>query len=233
MEKIYEGKAKILYSAENDENIIQYFKDDTTAFNNKKFAISQNKGVLNNIASAFFMGLLENNGVKTHFIKKIDDRNQLVKKVNIIPLEVIVRNVAAGSFSKKFGVARGTVLPQPLVEFSLKDDNLGDPLIPDDHIVVMNIATYSEIDYIKKQARKVNEILQKVFMNAGITLVDFKIEFGKDPQGNIILADEISPDSCRLWDIKTNESLDKDLFREDKGNIIDGYMQVLQRLGII
>lgn len=233
MEKIYEGKAKILYETENENEIVQYFKDDTTAFNNQKFAISQNKGILNNLASAFFMEVLAENGVNSHFIKKIDDRNQLVKKLKIIPLEVIVRNVAAGSFSKKFGVAKGTILKIPLVEFSLKDDSLGDPLIPDDHITTLEIASQSEIEYIKSQARKVNEILQNIFKNAGILLVDFKIEFGKDASGNIILADEISPDSCRLWDEKTHESLDKDLFREDKGNIIDGYTQVLKRLGII
>ena len=233
MNKIYEGKAKILYSTENQNEIVQFFKDDTTAFNNQKFAISQNKGILNNIASSFFMKLLEESGVKTHFIKQIDERNQLVKKVQIVPLEVIVRNIAAGSFSKKFGVKKGTILQKPLVEFSLKDDALGDPLIPDDHITTLEIASQNEIDYIKNEARKVNNVLRKVFKNAGILLVDFKVEFGKDTNGNIILADEISPDSCRLWDEKTHESLDKDLFREDKGNIIDGYTQVLQRLGII
>ena len=233
MKTIYEGKAKILYATENDAEIVQFFKDDTTAFNNQKFAISQNKGVLNNLASSFFMKILAENAVKNHFIKQIDDRNQLVKKVRIIPLEVIVRNIAAGSFSKKFAVPRGTILKKPLVEFSLKDDSLGDPLIPDDHITTLEIASQNEIDYIKNEARKVNEVLQKIFKDAGILLVDFKIEFGKDTNGNIILADEISPDSCRLWDEKTNESLDKDLFREDKGNIIDGYTQVLKRLGIV
>lgn len=233
MNKLYEGKAKILYESENPNEIIQYFKDDTTAFNNTKFAVNRNKGVLNNIASSFFMNILEENGVKTHFIKKLDDRRQLVAKVQIIPLEVIVRNIAAGSFAKKFGVERGAVLEYPLVEFSLKNDSLGDPLIPEPHIILLKIAGRQEIDYITAQALKINDILKDIFANAGITLVDFKIEFGKNNRGDIILADEISPDSCRLWDSKSNQSLDKDLFREDKGNIIDGYTEVLKRIGAL
>lgn len=228
MKKIYEGKAKILF--EDNGNIVQYFKDDTTAFNSAKFAINENKGVLNNAISSFFMEKLTTNGIENHFIKKIDDRNQLVKKVEIIPLEVIVRNVAAGSFSKKFGVEKGTKLSSPIVEFSLKNDQLGDPLIPESHIVILNIASQNEIDYIKNQALKINEILIREFIKIGINLVDFKIEFGKDLNGKIILADEISPDSCRLWDTKTNESFDKDLFREDKGDIVIAYKSILEKL---
>lgn len=233
MKKLYEGKAKILYEGTNPHEIIQYFKDDTTAFNNAKFAINHNKGVLNNIASSFFMNILEKGGIKTHFIKKIDDRKQLVTKVQIIPLEVIVRNIAAGSFSKKFGIERGKVLESPLVEFSLKDDKLGDPLIPESHIILLKITNKQELDHITIQALRINQILQSIFSSVDITLVDFKIEFGKSSQGNIILADEISPDSCRLWDSKSGQSLDKDLFREDKGNIIDGYTEVLKRLGAL
>ena len=230
MKKLYEGKAKVLF--EKDWKIIQYFKDDTTAFNNQKFAISNGKGVLNNIISSFFMEKLHSMGVKTHFIKKIDDRHQLVEPVKIIPLEVIVRNISAGSFCKKFGVERGITLTRPLVEFSLKKDELGDPLIPDDHIIALQIATQEEILYLKKQALQINTILQKSFNEIGIILVDFKIEFGKNSSGEIILADEISPDSCRLWDTKTKESFDKDLFREDKGDLVAGYREIAKRFGL-
>lgn len=230
--KLYEGKAKILYSTENTNEIIQYFKDDTTAFNNQKFAISQEKGVLNNTISSYFMKKLHENSIGTHFIKQIDERNQLVKKVQIIPLEVIVRNISAGSFCKKFGIERGITLEAPLVEFSLKKDELGDPLIPDDHIIALKIASREEIHTLKIQALAINNILQKEFQNIGIILVDFKIEFGKDANGTIILADEISPDSCRLWDSTTKESFDKDLFRENKGDLITGYKEIAKRLGI-
>ncbi len=231
MNKIYEGKAKILYTTENPEEIIQYFKDDTTAFNNEKFAIKQGKGILNNVISSRFMDIMRENGIKTHFIKRIDDRNQLVQKVTIIPLEVIVRNVAAGSFSKKFGIERGTILSAPLVEFSYKRDELGDPLIPNDHITLLKIATDAEIAFIKNEALKINEILRMQFEQCGLSLVDFKIEFGKDKNGDIILADEISPDSCRLWNAD-GKSLDKDLFREDKGDIVEAYTDVARKLGI-
>ncbi len=230
MKQIYEGKAKILFEENGD--IIQHFKDDTTAFNNQKFAISDGKGILNNAISAYFMNKIEYSGVKTHFINKIDDRHQRVKFVEIIPLEVIVRNISAGSFCKKFGVTRGLNLTKPLVEFSLKDDNLGDPLIPEGHIVELNIASYDDIAYLKAQALKINSILQDEFSKIGIVLVDFKVEFGRK-DGDIILADEISPDSCRLWDIKTSESLDKDLFREGKGSIVEGYRVIAKRLGLV
>ncbi len=231
MNKIYEGKAKVLYTTENPQEIIQYFKDDTTAFNNAKFAIKQGKGILNNAISAHFMEIMHERGIKTHFIKKIDDRNQLVKKVTIIPLEVIVRNVAAGSFSKKFGIERGQILPRPLVEFSYKKDELGDPLIPNDHIILLGIATEEEIGFIKNEAIKINAILITEFTKCNLHLVDFKVEFGKDEDGQIILADEISPDSCRLWN-NNGESLDKDLFREDKGDMVKGYADVAKKLGI-
>ena len=233
MKKLYEGKAKILYEAENSEQIIQYFKDDTTAFNNQKFAINQGKGELNNIISSYFMESLHKVGIKTHFIKKIDELNQLIKKVQIIPLEVIVRNISAGSFCKKFGVERGLMLEKPLVEFSLKRDDLGDPLIPEDHILALKIASLSEIQHLKTQALGVNKMLQDEFKKISIILVDFKIEFGKNSVGEIILADEISPDSCRLWDSQSKESFDKDLFREDKGNLIAGYKEIAQRLKLI
>ncbi len=232
MKKLYEGKAKILYEAENNEQIIQYFKDDTTAFNNQKFAINQGKGELNNIISSYFMECLHNVGIKTHFIKKIDERNQLVQKVQIIPLEVIVRNISAGSFCKKFDVERGLVLEKPLVEFSLKRDDLGDPLIPEDHISVLKIASLNEIQHLKAQALGINKVLQDEFKKIGIILVDFKIEFGKNSSGEIILADEISPDSCRLWDSQTKESFDKDLFREDKGDLVAGYKEIAKRFGL-
>jgi len=231
MNKIYEGKAKVLYTTENPQEIIQYFKDDTTAFNNEKFAIKQGKGILNNAISAHFMEIMHERGIKTHFIKKIDDRNQLVKKVTIIPLEVIVRNVAAGSFSKKFGIERGCVLNRPLIEFSYKKDELGDPLIPNDHIILLGIASEEEIDFIKNEAIKINAILIAEFKKCELSLVDFKIEFGKDEDGQIILADEISPDSCRLWN-HNGESFDKDLFREDKGDMVKGYTDVAKKLGI-
>ena len=231
MNKIYEGKAKVLYATKNPQEIIQYFKDDTTAFNNAKFAIKQGKGVLNNLISTHFMEIMHKYGIKTHFIKRIDERNQLVKKVTIIPLEVIVRNIAAGSFSKKFGIERGRVLNRPLVEFSYKKDELGDPLIPNDHITLLEIATDEEIAFIKNEAVKINAILIAEFKKCELSLVDFKIEFGKDENGKIILADEISPDSCRLWK-QNGESLDKDLFREDKGDIVEAYTQVAKNLGI-
>ena len=231
MNKIYEGKAKVLYTTENSQEIIQYFKDDTTAFNNEKFAIKQGKGVLNNLISAHFMEIMHAHGIKTHFIKKIDERNQLVKKVTIIPLEVIVRNIAAGSFSKKFGITRGEILSRPLVEFSYKKDELGDPLIPNDHITLLGIASDEEIELIKREAIKINGILTNEFKKCGLGLVDFKIEFGKDANGQILLADEISPDSCRLWK-EDGESLDKDLFREDKGDIVQAYTEVATKLGI-
>jgi phosphoribosylaminoimidazole-succinocarboxamide synthase len=232
MKKFYEGKAKILFQTENPNEIIQYFKDDTTAFNNAKFAIKEGKGVLNNAISSFFMKILHKNNIKTHFISQIDDRQQLVKKMQIIPLEVIVRNIAAGSFSKKFGIKKGTVLKKPLVEFSYKNDELGDPLIPVEHIILLDIANQVEIDYIKSQALQINTILIEIFKNINLDLVDFKIEFGKDVNGNIILADEISPDSCRLWESGTENSLDKDLFREDKGDIIEAYKKIAINLGI-
>lgn len=230
MKKIYEGKAKVLF--EKDGKIIQFFKDDTTAFNKEKFAINEGKGALNAKISAYFMQKLALNGIKNHFIKQIDDNHQLIEPVKIIPLEVIVRNITAGSFCKKFGVERGIKLPEPLVELSLKKDELGDPLIPESHIVALQIATMNEIEFIKTQALKVNKFLRSEFEKIGIILVDFKIEFGKDSNGDIILADEISPDSCRLWDIKTKESFDKDLFREDKGDLITGYKEIAKRLGL-
>lgn len=217
---------------EKGKNIVQYFKDDTTAFNGERFEIKEGKGVLNNAISSFFMENLEKNSVATHFLEKLDERHQLVKKVKIIPLEVIIRNVTAGSFCKKFGVERGKTLPFPLVEFSLKDDSLGDPLIPETHIFALKIATEDEISQIKEMALKVNTFLQSQFEKIELLLVDFKIEFGRHGK-KIILADEISPDSCRLWQKGTLESFDKDLFREQKGEIVEAYREIARRLGIL
>jgi phosphoribosylaminoimidazole-succinocarboxamide synthase len=229
---LYEGKAKIIYKTEDDNQLIQYFKDSATAFNNVKKDTIVGKGILNNFISEFIMQRLSDGGVKNHFIKRLDDRQQLIKKLNIIPLEVIVRNVAAGSFSKRLAVKEGTILKKPLIEFCLKDDELGDPLITEDHIDILEIATFEEIALIKDTTAKINQILIKIFDAINITLVDFKIEFGRDSAGNIMLADEISPDSCRLWDKTSKEKMDKDRFRLDLGNLVDYYLEVANRLKI-
>lgn len=230
-DKIYEGKAKILYKADNDNEIIQYFKDDTTAFNNQKMEVLDSKGVLNNAISAHIYTELSKHNIANSFIQKLNEREQLHKKVDIIPLEVIVRNYSAGSFAKMFKMDEGGKIPT-LVELCLKDDNLGDPLISPNHAYCFNIATPEQIKFIEGQALKINNILTDIFKNIGIKLVDFKIEFGLDNQGNVILADEISPDSCRLWDVDTDEKLDKDRFRRNLGNVVESYKQIANRLGI-
>ena len=235
--KIYEGKAKILYEGPEPGTIIQYFKDDATAYNAEKKDVIEGKGVLNNRLCEHFMSGLNALGIPTHFIRRLNAREQLVRKVEIVPLEVIVRNVAAGSMSKRLGMEEGTKLPRPLVEFSYKDDTLGDPLVAEEHIVALNWATQRELDEIVSVALRVNDFLSGMMHGVGIRLIDFKIEFGRqyDENGDsvLILADEISPDSCRLWDSKTNEKLDKDVFRRDLGSLTDAYSEVARRFNLL
>lgn len=233
--KIYEGKAKILYSTENENFLVQYFKDDATAFNAQKKAVIEGKGVLNNIISEFIMLELAKHNVPTHFVKRLDKREQLIKKVKIIPLEVIIRNICAGSMAKRLGIEEGRELLAPIFEICYKDDALGDPLINDDHAInVLKIITKDQLQEIKNYSLKINNILQKIFKDINIKLVDFKIEFGFDVENKnqIILADEISPDSCRLWDENTSEKLDKDRFRRDLGGLVEAYQEVAKRLKI-
>ena len=227
---LYEGKAKQVYSTDNENEYIVYYKDDATAFNGEKKASIQSKGILNNKICTIMFETLEKAGIKTHFIKALSDREQLVKKVTILPLEVIVRNITAGSFCKRYGVEEGIVLDKPIFEMSYKNDEYGDPLVKDDHAIALKLATQEEIDYIREQTLKINEIMKEFFLKLNLKLVDFKLEFGKDTDGNIILADEISPDTCRLWDVNTNEKLDKDRFRRDLGDLIQGYEEVLSRM---
>lgn len=227
---LYEGKAKQVYSTDNENEYIVYYKDDATAFNGEKKASIQSKGILNNKICTIMFETLEKAGIKTHFIKALSDREQLVKKVTILPLEVIVRNITAGSFCKRYGVEEGIVLDKPIFEMSYKNDEYGDPLVNDDHAIALKLATQEEIDYIREQTLKINEIMKEFFLKLNLKLVDFKLEFGKDTDGNIILADEISPDTCRLWDVNTNEKLDKDRFRRDLGDLVQGYEEVLARM---
>jgi phosphoribosylaminoimidazole-succinocarboxamide synthase len=232
-EKIYEGKAKILYKSENPDEIFQYFKDDATAFNNVKKDTLASKGILNNYISEFIMHEMSANGIENHFIERLDERVQKVKKLEIIPLEVIVRNRAAGSICKRIGLEEGKVFKAPLTEFCYKEDKFGDPVINDEHITnALECASEEEVAYLKKEALKVNQVLIKLFANAGIDLIDFKIEFGRNNKGEIMLADEISPDSCRLWDQKTGEKMDKDRFRLDLGDVTKFYAEIAKRLNI-
>ncbi|MEK6263927.1 MAG: phosphoribosylaminoimidazolesuccinocarboxamide synthase [Clostridium sp.] len=226
---LYEGKAKIMYSTEKEDEVRVYFKDDATAFNGIKKAQIDNKGILNNSITTMLFQLLEKKGIKTHFIKKLSDREQLCKKVEIVPLEVIVRNVAAGSMAKRYGIAEGTELKTTVFELSYKNDDLGDPLINDSHAVAMGLATPEELSKIYDSASKINDILREVFLKVDINLIDFKLEFGRF-NGQIILADEISPDTCRFWDVKTGEKLDKDRFRRDLGNVTEAYEEILSRI---
>ena len=232
LEQLYEGKAKKVFKTDDPELYIVDYKDDATAFNGAKKGSIAGKGVINNRMSNFLMGVMEKAGVPTHFVKELSDRETLVKKVTIVPLEVIVRNVAAGSFSKHYGVEEGTKLLNPTLEFSLKDDALDDPLINEYHITALGVATREELDRIAAMTFKVNDVLKAYFAGIGIELIDFKIEFGKTSDGTIILADEISPDTCRLWDIETRQKLDKDRFRRDMGNVEDAYNEVFARLGL-
>ncbi|WP_123053029.1 phosphoribosylaminoimidazolesuccinocarboxamide synthase [Clostridium sp. JN-1] len=228
-ELLYEGKAKKVYAADDKDKVIIYYKDDATAFNGGKKGQISDKGVLNNSITSMLFELLEKNGVETHFEKKLSDREQLCKKVEIVPLEVIVRNVAAGSMAKRYGIAEGTELKTTVFEISYKNDELGDPLLNDYHAVAMGIATFDELKTIYEMTGKINDILKEFFLKQGIKLIDFKLEFGKF-DGKIILADEISPDTCRLWDAKTNEKLDKDRFRRDLGNVKEAYVEILNRI---
>jgi phosphoribosylaminoimidazole-succinocarboxamide synthase len=232
MTPLYEGKAKRLWATDNPDTLRMEFKDDATAFDGKKKAQFENKGRLNNAISTLIYGMLEKEGIPTHFVRQIDDTNVEVRKVEILKVEVIVRNLAAGSFSRRTGIAEGHVFSQPVVEFSYKSDELGDPLINDDYIREMGLATPEELAHLRKSALKVNELLSAFFAKCGLKLVDFKLEFGRlatDPSV-IVLADEISPDGCRLWDLKTGEKMDKDRFRRDLGNVMEAYEEVLGRV---
>ena len=234
--KVYEGKAKILYEGPEPGTLVQYFKDDATAFNAQKKDVIDGKGVLNNRLSEFFMKGLAQIGVPTHFIKRINMREQLIRSVEIIPLEVIVRNYAAGTLSQRLGLEEGTLLPRPIVEFCLKDDKLGDPLVTEEHIIAFNWASQQDLDDMVALALCVNDFMSGCMLAVGIRLVDFKIEIGRVWEGDfqrLVVADEISPDSCRLWDIETGEKLDKDVFRRDLGNLADAYTEVARRLGVL
>ncbi len=234
--KIYEGKAKILYEGPEPGTLIQYFKDDATAFNAQKKAVLEGKGVINNRISEYVMTRLNTIGVQNHFIKRLNLREQLIKEVEIIPLEVVCRNIAAGQLSQKLGIPEGQALPRSIIEFYLKDDKLGDPMVAEEHITAFNWAATQEIDDMMAVTLRINDFLSGMFGAVGITLVDFKVEFGRVWEGDfsrIILADEISPDNCRLWDTVTNEKLDKDRFRRDLGNVIESYTEVARRLGIM
>ncbi|MDD2979077.1 MAG: phosphoribosylaminoimidazolesuccinocarboxamide synthase [Hespellia sp.] len=232
LEQLYEGKAKKVFSTDDPDVVIVDYKDDATAFNGEKKGTIVGKGVVNNRMTNHVFKLIEAEGVPTHLIEELSDRETAVKKVQIVPLEVIVRNVAAGSFSKRMGVEEGRELLCPILEFSYKDDALGDPFINDDYALALGFATQEEIDTIKNYTKKINEILKAYFLQADMKLIDFKIEFGKDSSGKIILADEVSPDTCRLWDVHTNEKLDKDRFRRDLGNVEEAYNEVFKRLGL-
>ena len=231
MKLLYEGKAKRIYKTDNPNEVICEYKDALTAFNGEKAASESGKGALNCEITTLIFEALQKEGIPTHLIKKIDDTKQLVKKVDIIPIEVVVRNIAAGSLSKRLGLKEGTKLPFTIVEFYYKNDDLNDPLINDDHAMILNLVdNRKELNILRDYGRKINEFLKDFFDKVGLILVDFKIEFGKDKDGNIILADEITPDSCRLWDKKTGKKMDKDLFRFNLGDIKEAYQEVLKRL---
>lgn len=232
LELLYEGKAKKVFKTEAPDKLIVSYKDDATAFNGEKKGTIVGKGAINNRMTNHIFKMLESKGVPTHFVEELNERETVVKKVSIVPLEVIVRNVSAGSFAKKLGIEEGRQLLCPTLEFSYKDDALGDPFINSYYALALGLATKEEIDKISQYAFKVNETLIEYFKGLGIKLIDFKIEFGRLDDGTIILADEISPDTCRLWDIKTNEKLDKDRFRRDLGNVEGAYQEVFKRLGI-
>ena len=230
LEQLYEGKAKRVFATNDPELLIVDYKDDATAFNGLKKGTISGKGVINNQMSNRLMQKLEKAGIPTHFVRELSERETLVKKVAIVPLEVIVRNIAAGSFSKRYGMEEGVVFEQPTIEFSYKNDALGDPLLNTLHARALGLATDTEIEQIKCYAFRINEILKAFWAECGVTLVDFKLEFGRLPDGTIVLADEISPDTCRLWDTKTHEKLDKDRFRRDLGGVEDAYAEIMKRL---
>ena len=228
--QLYEGKAKKVYATTDENLCIVSYKDDATAFNGLKKGTIAGKGVVNNRMTNLLMQLLEKAGVPTHFVQELSERDTLVKKVKIVPLEVIIRNVSAGSFAKRYGVEEGIVFDEPTIEFSYKNDDLGDPLINSYHALALKLATKEEIETIKKYAFKVNEVLKAYFLHLGVKLIDFKLEFGRLADGTIVLADEISPDTCRFWDAKTNEKLDKDRFRRDMGGVEDAYAEIFKRV---
>lgn len=229
-ELLYEGKAKKVYATDDPEVLLVDYKDDATAFNGLKKGTIAGKGAINNRVTNYMMQILEKEGVKTHLVKELSARETLVKKVSIVPLEVIIRNISAGSFSKRYGVEEGIVFAEPTIEFSYKNDDLGDPLINDYHALALGLATKDEIETIKAMAFKVNDVMKKFFKNLKVDLVDFKLEFGRLSDGTIVLADEISPDTCRFWDSETHEKLDKDRFRRDLGNVEDAYNEMMKRI---
>ncbi len=229
-EQLYEGKAKKVFATENPDCVIVSYKDDATAFNGLKKGTITGKGAINNRVTNYLMQLLEKEGVPTHFVEELSDRETVVKKVSIVPLEVIVRNISAGSFAKRYGVEEGIVFDAPTIEFSYKNDDLGDPLLNTSHALALKLATPAEIDAIKAMSFKINDVLKAFFKNVGVDLVDFKLEFGKTNDGKLVLADEISPDTCRFWDSKTHEKLDKDRFRRDLGNVEDAYAEMMKRI---
>lgn len=231
-EMLYEGKAKKVYTTEDPELYIVDYKDDATAFNGLKKGTILGKGAINNRVTNHLMKMLESKGIPTHFVEQLSDRETVVKKVKIVPLEVIIRNIAAGSMSKRLGIEEGKVLPVTVLEYSYKNDDLGDPLINDYHALAMELCTREELDQIANYALKINEILKEYFKEVNVDLVDFKLEFGKLSDGTIVLADEISPDTCRFWDATTHEKLDKDRFRRDMGNVEEAYNEVFKRLGL-
>lgn len=230
LDLLYEGKAKQIYKTDNENQVVIYYKDDATAGNGAKKGTIENKGILNNNITAILYEKLEANGIKTHYVEKLNDREQLCEKLEIIPLEVIVRNVIAGSMAKRLGIEEGTLAPNTIFEICYKNDAYGDPLINDHHAVALGACTYDELEEIYETTGKINELLKNLFDKEGITLVDFKIEFGKNKAGEIKLADEITPDTCRLWDKVTGEKLDKDRFRRDLGSIEEAYIEILKRL---
>ena len=229
-EQLYEGKAKKVFATEDPQLLIVQYKDDATAFNGLKKGTIVGKGIINNQMSNRLMAMLESEGVPTHFVQELSQRETLVKKVSIVPLEVIVRNIAAGSFSKRYGVEEGVVFDQPTIEFSYKNDALGDPLLNTKHALALKVATPEEIETIERYSLKINEVLKSCWLSCGVILVDFKLEFGRLADGTIVLADEISPDTCRLWDSKTHEKLDKDRFRRDLGGVEEAYAEIKKRL---
>ena len=228
--QLYEGKAKKVYATEDPNYVIVSYKDDATAFDGAKKGTILGKGAVNNRMSNFLMRKLEQEGIPTHFVEELNDRETVVKKVEIVPLEVIVRNVSAGHFASRYGVEEGIVFDEPVLEFSYKNDDLHDPLLNTSHALALKLATREEIDTIKSMALKVNEVLKTFFLGCGVRLIDFKLEFGRLADGSIVLADEISPDTCRFWDVKTNEKLDKDRFRRDLGNVEDAYQEMMRRV---
>ena len=232
LEQLYEGKAKQVFATDESDLVIMHYKDDATAFNGEKRGQIEDKGVLNNRIAAGLFELLGKSGVPTHFIARLSDRDTLCKKVKITPLEVIVRNVAAGSMAKRLGLPEGTELKTTVFELSYKDDALGDPLINDYHAVAIGVTTFAELEEIYRITANINDVLKAFFLERGIKLIDFKLEFGRTNDGELVLADEISPDTCRFWDAKTNEKLDKDRFRRDLGNVKEAYVEILNRIGV-